>query len=519
MTPPSERRTPSLAECLAVFLAAAVWMFLLAPEPAYFVNSAETGHQLAGALNLLHFAQSPHVDYVTSYGPGRYWVSAFGLWLAGGGLFGELLTRSAGHAVYLVLLFVVLRRVGASTAMASLLLAAAALALPPGHKYWTALCPILVLYAAQRWCMAGSRRAAFGTGATIGFAALFRPDYGLFALVPGLVAVATGSGAPGTRRRLAGELFAGVLAPLLPWLLLVGANHDLGRFFADWAQVGSAVGSGLGLPHPLLSWTDITLSAAFAFVVGVPLTGLLQCRLAPHATRGLQRFALAVHLFALVNLVQSSHRADWPHLFQGIAPAFVSLAVVLVRGSDGIRSSVLRLAFPLLFAALLLPGRAVAPSRPATAARNWAAAALPKAEFARRHVDATPIGRVAAVARRCLAPANPTAFFPFTPQLHYFAERPFAGGLPFLAPGFFDTVNRQRRAVEQLERERPALLFWAEGFAYDGRADRNSTRTHALVHAYVVSHYQRAGLVDGHTVFRRTGAVMPSPDCDSLPQK
>jgi hypothetical protein len=520
--PPSapypDQRPPALPESVLAIVAATIWLLLLAPPPDYFLHSAETGHQLAGAWNLLHFGQWPHIDYVTSYGPGRYWISALGLLLSDGGLLGELATRSICLVVYLVLLHRLLHRLGAGRVMTWLLLAAAAIALPPGHKYWTVLCPLLVLHAVHRGCFDASRRAAVGAGAAIGLAALFRPDYGLFALTAGLAMIASDGPTGGERRRRLAALFAGIALPLLPWLILVGLRKNLVSFLLDWMRVGSAVGSGMGLPHPLLHWYDLSLSAAFLFVVAVPLVGLLLWRLRPHPVPGLQRFAVAVHLFALVNLVQSSHRADWPHLLQGIAPAFVSLALVLLWPGAHARVLRLRLVLPLVFAALLFPGRNMTPASPATAIRNWSAAALPKAEFARRYLSDTPPGQLVRIARDCLAPDEPTAFYPFAPQLNFFAERPFAAGLPFLAPGFFATAEQQASSIATLEREKSALLFWAENAAYDGVAKRNSINTHARIHAAVSSRYTSSGNIARYTVFRRRGVpAFPAGCAQGLP--
>lgn len=503
----SPSQPPTRQEFLLVVVAAVAWLFLLAPPPSYFLTSAETGHQLAGAWNLIHFGQWPLVDYVTSYGPARYVVSALGLLLTDGSLLGELLTRSLGHVAYLVLLHRLLRRIGTAATPTGILLVAAALALPPGHKYWTALCPLMVLYAAHRCSTDDTRTSALVLGATIGCAALFRPDYGLFALVPGLVVAISGRHGPADGRRRLVALLSGSLLVLLPWLVQVGLHKNLLTVIAEWLQVGAGVGNGLGMPHPLLHTHDPSLSAAFAFVVAVPLIGLFKTRWHPHPDAARQRFAVAVHLFALVNLVQSSHRADWPHLLQGIAPAFVALALVLQWPGRIARGRYLPVLLPLLFLALLIPGRVMLPSAPATAWHNWSSAALPKDAFARRFLQATALGQLARTAHDCLDANAATAFYPFTPQLHYYAERRFAAELPFLAPGFFDAALAQDRSIAALERQRPALLFWAEDETYDGRAERNSVNTHARLHDYVASHYARAGRIDDFTVFRRNDAA------------
>jgi len=508
---PSRLRETALiarAELALAIVLAAVWLFLTASGPMYFVFNNETGHQLAGGWNLLHSDQWPQLDYVTSYGPGRYFVSALGLWLAHDGLFGELLTRSLCDVLYLVLLQRLLRRVGVTPGWSWLLFAAAMVALPPSHKYWTALCPILTLWAA-RLCMersTGWRWSALGLA--LGFAGFFRADYGLFALAPALVLWLM-LPARGERAHAAGCLVSGAALLLGPWSLLVQRHGGLMRLFTDWAQTGAATGAGLSMPHPLWHWQDPSLSFAFLAWVAVPLAGLWLTRRQQGAERA---FAWAVYISALVNLVQSSHRADWSHFLQGIAPGFVAIALFL-RDMSVFKSMPLRLAqapvLGLLGACLILGGLAK-PSSPDTALANWQAAALSKEAFRHRYLDGTAVGELVSIAMACVPPGSPTAFYPFTPQLHYFAGRPFAGELPYLAPGFFATDAQQDRAVRAMEAQRPAVLFWDEGYAYDAQPDRNAVVTHSRVHRYLDEHYERREEVAGFGVFTREGVQLAS---------
>ena len=495
------RRAGAWTEIALASLLATLWVVLSAPGPDYFVRSNETGHQLAGAWNLLHSGQWPQIDYFTSYGPGRYLVSALGLLISQNGLFGELLTRTLCCVFYLLLLHRLLRALGADTALTWLLFAAAAIALPPSHKYWTALCPLLTLWAIFRFTRAPSLSSAAVMGLALGFAGLFRADYGLFALVPALVALAAAD-LSGRRGRITLAMLAGAAVILAPWSIAVAARHNLFSVLVDWAETGAATGAGLALPHPLLNWYDPPLTLAFFFFVLTPLVGLWQQRSQP---RGAQRaFALAVHVSALVNLVQSSHRADWLHLLQGLSPGFVSLALVALA-LPRIQHRWRNLALLDLLLCLNL-GSVVLIATPAATLEHWRAVALSKSEFEQNYVSRQPIGQVARLARRCLPPQTPTLFYPFSPQLHYFSERPFAGGMPYLAPGFFSAPAQQAEVIEVLQHQHPPLLFWNEDYAYDDRPERNGVNTHPLLHAYVRTHYVREKRVGDFSVYVLQGS-------------
>jgi hypothetical protein len=496
-------RARSLAgrsELLWVLAAASVWLFLTAPAPAYFIQNPETGHQIGAAWSLLHFDQWPHADYVSTYGPGRYWISALGLQLFDGSLFGELLSRSVFFVLSLVLMQRLLHTVSGDRVVAWLLFMAAAVALPPSHKYWTALCPAVTLWALYFCSFNPSRMCFPALGAAIGCAALFRPDYGLYSLAAALVMLMP-AGPPGGRIRASLAVLAGIGLLLVPWLAWLGTRKDLILLFDDWMRLASGVSSGLSLPHPLLHWQAPGLSAVFLAFVIFPLIGLWRWRTQPHANPGMQRFALAVHVFALVNLIQSSHRADWPHLLQGITPGFISMAIILAASGQRVRPLPLRAGLAILLTLGLLTGRVFHPVTPVLAWQHWSAASLSKAEFAQRHLETSQLGPVARLVARCAPADMPVAFFPFLPQLNYYAERPFAAELPYLAPGFVDAPAHQVRTIAVLEKQKADLLFWNENYAYDGRVERNAVNTHAVLHRHVLEHYNRVGQLGGFSLF------------------
>ncbi|MGR9086818.1 MAG: hypothetical protein ACU841_07065, partial [Gammaproteobacteria bacterium] len=403
------------SERLWVLVAATVWLFLTAPSPAYFIQNPETGHQIGAAWSLLHFDQWPHADYVSTYGPGRYWVSALGLQFFDGSLLGELLPRSVFYVLYLVLMQRLMQAVGGDRAVAWLLLMAAAVGLPPSHKYWTALCPAMTLRALNRCAFSPSRTAFLTLGAAIGCAALFRPDYGLYSLAAAFVLLAP-AGLRGGRIQALLAVLAGIGLLLLPWLAWLGTRKNILMLCEDWVQLASGVSSGLALPHPLRHWQDPALSAVFLAFVAIPLIGLWRWRTQPHTDPGRQRFALAVHGFALVNLIQSSHRADWPHLLQGITPGFVSMAILIASRGRRVRSMPLRVGVPILLTAGLLAGRVIEPVTPASAWRHWSDVSLGKTEFGQRRLSTSRLDPVVRLVSRCTPADRPVAFFPFLPQ-------------------------------------------------------------------------------------------------------
>jgi hypothetical protein len=293
----------------------------------------------------------------------------------------------------------------------------------------------------------------------------------------------------------------------------LSTRTDVVALFADWLDVGATQGVGMSLPHPALYWADPSLSLAFFVMLAVPFVGFWLVWRHPHPQIARQRFTFATCVFALAGLVQSSHRADWAHLLQGMTPGLVAIVLICTWPASRAGTRWWRAGIPALLGLCLIAAHPTIPNSPASAWRHWSAASLDKAAFAQRYVDGSVLGGVVDIARHCTPVDSPTFFYPFTPQLHYFAERPFAAKLPYLAPGFFPKAAQQQRAIAQLQAERPGMLFWDERDAYDNLAERLSTVTHADVFRYVTDRYTRVGIAGTFTVFARQDAMPVSPAC------
>ncbi|MGR9088758.1 MAG: hypothetical protein ACU841_17050, partial [Gammaproteobacteria bacterium] len=158
-------------------------------------------------------------------------------------------------------------------------------------------------------------------------------------------------------------------------------------------------------------------------------------------------------------------------------------------------------------------GRVIEPVTPASAWRHWSVVSLGKTEFGQRRLSTSRLDPVVRLVSRCTPADRPVAFFPFLPQLNYYAERPFAAELPYLAPGFADAREHQRRSIAALERQKAGLLFWNENYAYDGKAERNAVNTHAVLYRHVLEHFDRVGKLGGFSVFLHRSGRSVNPAC------
>ena len=83
--------------------------------------------------------------------------------------------------------------------------------------------------------------------------------------------------------------------------------------------------------------------------------------------------------------------------------------------------------------------------------------------------------------RACTPPGSRVLVSGFVPQLYFFAERGFAGGMPVFFGDHWSTVQDQEQTIEQLRREFVPLAIVDSGFFFDlrpgGRFSRFGVRT------------------------------------------
>ena len=507
-----------------VWCAVLGWLAVAAPSPEFFLISSDGGHQLTGGTQLLTLGEHPYLDYFETYGPLTFYASALAQWLTGIRPGGEIALNILGWALGYLLLFrlllLIFNRVGPSLAV----LALALLLLPQFYKYYCVLLPFLSLTAAQLYLARPGRVALAGLAATVAAAWLFRHDFGVYNLLMALTAVLSDPAKSWRSRGRAGLGLIGLSALFcLPWLLFLLAHQAVRRYFAMIIFASTAMSRGLMLPHPLLNWQDPWLSCCYLafFLLPVGALGLLWRHRREYPSTWL-RLQLAGVVLALASLVQSSHRADFYHLLEGIPPDFLCLATIgqlLLRprpqGADGL--SCCRQwrgeATAWLTLALLVLAWQSAPYP--LLASHWPPQLVRKASYytltRRAYIDRLvredprfwPARLVQVIRDRLTSPGERIAIYPFFMKFNYFAERPFAAGLMLLAPGYFDSEGYLKEAITKLRRQKVRFVLWDEAFRFDGLPARNPVRSSALLHAAVAHDYDNIGQLYGFTVYRR----------------
>ncbi len=310
-----------------------LWIGGRLPDPAVFLADPDWGHQTAGANQIL-LGEHPFIDFRSTYGPLTFYASALAHVLSGGRVVGEMALVVLGYALAYVLLFR-LMRIAAHTARVAWPVTVAALILMPRlYKYYIVLAPALTLTAAWAHVDRPGGRTVWALGFAIALAGLFRPDFGAFAALTGIAAVALRP-APGPAVRLWRilGLLGAVLACATPWLLWVGVRGGLGEYIADSIVGAPRHAAGMALPLPVLHGPESThagataLLAAFVFFAVLPLAAvvvLLFRRVAVDV--GERARVLTLVVLAQATLLQAAHRSEVQHLLQAIPASFVLVA-------------------------------------------------------------------------------------------------------------------------------------------------------------------------------------------------
>ncbi|HZM59039.1 MAG TPA: hypothetical protein VFB85_04565, partial [Vicinamibacterales bacterium] len=111
--------------------------------------------------------------------------------------------------------------------------------------------------------------------------------------------------------------------------------------------------------------------------------------------------------------------------------------------------------------------------------------------------EGEPIFPLARYVKRCTADTDRVLAVMFMPELYFYAQRGFAGGLVTVQPGFVATSGEQQLAIARIERQSvPLVITEGEaGYAVYKREFPSLT-------AFIDEHYQEAG-----TISMRTGDV------------
>jgi len=488
------------------------WLLDRTPPWTYFLGDPDGGMFMYGATHLLATGAQPQVDVLSSYGPMSFYVRAALQSVLGQRLIAEMAVAWIGYTLAYVLLFGLVRRISASRRFAFFTLLLALVCIPRYYKFFVVLMPVLTATAGAAYIARPRPWRAGALGVSVGLALLFRHDFGAYCLLGALAAWWLGS-RPGTRLANGAWMLGGLILAVGCWAVPVAGLGLLLPLLRDLSALTLGQGAGLALPHPLRTWVPASTAMLFLTVYSLPaLAGALLVGLRDRLAPADKALGWMLVLLAAATLGQSMHRADIPHLLQVMAPTYLVLALcwrlyAQLRLAPAWRAMVqggtlLWVVVPV--AAVAWPGGWLPRYDLSVVAQRLRDGWLTPAALRTRipaEAPGDPAGAAVLAAVEMTAPGERIAVFPFAPQVYFFSERTMAGDTLAIAPGYLDQPYFQERIIASLRRDRPRLVLWDTGLAYDGLPQRNAVLTHAEVYRFVTDAYQPVGEAGPFTLF------------------
>jgi hypothetical protein len=313
---------------------------------------------LLAAVDRIDAGQWPYADFTWAYGPGHPLLLAIPAKIFGPSVVWWRLVRVAADATVAVLAFALVRRsAGARWGVAAWLACAVTMAQPSLANPF----PVALAFALAALLAAASRRPALA-GALVAAAAAWRLDFGAFAGVAALVAVAPEAGA---RARMVATAVAGTTLIYAPFAVVAGPG-DLWQALAAGSFDDARAWR---LPFPLLYdgplrvWPPGDLLHDTKDLIGyeLPLVAVLglAAGLGAVAVRAIRerhvdRVAAGLCVLALGGLAYLLSRADEFHQ----QPLAVAVAALLACVAAAVRAPYVRYALAAPIAFLVLAGAA-----------------------------------------------------------------------------------------------------------------------------------------------------------------
>lgn len=492
--------TPARSRALSAWtLPALVWAatFGVSLLRVHFLN--DHFDRISRGRQILAYGDRPFADFRD---PGYFltlYASATAQALTGGSLLGEALLSSAAIATAAAIAFSLARAASASPAAGLAAVAVTWLVPPRYYDYDKVLFYMTGLAVCWRYVDSpGAGRLAM-MGGTTALAALFRYDNGLFVLAASLAAIGVNRRAHVRTMVAEAAVYAVVLtAALAPAFIAVQAGAGLAEAFRQIGEYATREGERselLGVPRLGLDRASAAYVVAAAMIVG-----------------------------SVARLVMRRDSGSLPTAAPKIlAGVVLSSSVMLFIVRDPIAARIGAAMPPVLVLGAWASGRW--PWRitlPRNAARRVIVPAMSAAVILLAVADGQRFRRITAGASRRLvavttglqtAPAS-GAYFPedgalagmarylktctpgearvlvawFAPEVFFFSERGFAGGMAVFLGEHWSSDADQRRTVTQLQSQFVPVAIVEAGSADAFRA------TFPRVAAYLESHYRVAGV-------------------------
>jgi hypothetical protein len=485
---------------VVVFAAAFTWSLLTVELLNDHFDRISRGRQV------LAYGERPFVDFRD---PGYFltvYASAAMQAMSGGRLLGEAILDSAAIAVAVALTFLLAAHAAGSTGVGLVAALFAVVVEPRYYDYDKVLFYTLGLVVAWRYADRRTAGTLIVLALITALAGLFRYDNGLFLFVVGLTTLIVSHWRePSMFARRMLLFVAGVLIVLAPvaavWQETIGVS-EVARQIRAYAEVEGPRTEIFKPPTfrfetalALFDGGNRTVVLYFVVVALLPLAAArLLWRTVRSAPQGIEHETAKIAAVVALGVLVAAFILRDPVAARlgSAAPMAAILAVwlaapVLPRPQSTFAR---RLAIVIggalaLNSALLLTGRSPADLLQVSQTRTAGMAML--RELARVPPPAALMpdtaGMVAYV-RGCTPPGSRVLVDGFVPQVYFFAERGFAGGMAVFFGGHWSSVHDQELTIEKLRREFVPLAIVDPGFA----------STYDRVGAYLASAFEPAGV-------------------------
>ncbi len=470
-------------------LAALVWAasFGLALLRVSFPN--DHFDRISRGRQILAYGEHPFADF---FDPGYFltlYVSAAGQALTGGGLLGEALIASAAIATAGALTF----RLAASASGSRLVgLAAAALAwfvAPRHYDYDKVLFYTAGLALCWQYLDAPARGPLVAAAVVTALASLFRYDNGLYVFAAVVAGIVVRHRRTPSRATADLVLYAAVvLAALLPALLFIQVTAGVGEALRQVAAYAREEGRRSQLLSLPLLGADRTSVAYVLTVAMVPAA--LAASLRHLRTRGPTADVDAAKLLAAVVLLGCVCLFVLREPIAARVGAAVPLAAVIAAAiARPPRGTWLAAGCAVVVAGLLaLQGtrlqRAPAAIAGRLAALPAAAAASPRSGF---FPNDGALAGLTTYLRACTSPDARVLVTWFAPEVFFFSQRGFAGGMAVFLGTHWSSAADQHRTIGLIESQAVPLAIIEAASLDDFRS------TYDRVAAHLDAAYREAG--------------------------
>lgn len=494
-----------------------LWLAAFVFTVSSFVFYNDYFDRIARARQIARYGEWPFRDFLD---PGYFmteFVSAGLQLLLGDNLLGDVLLSSACIATGTVLVAALSLRASQSlvTALAASLLAL--LALPRGYDFDKVLFYPLIVALCWRYVDAPAAKRVWVLAAGVVVAALFRYDTGIYAVAAAVVAFAVVHFGDWKMlwRRL-GLLAAAVTCLSLPALVFLQLTAGVPAVVDQVVTYAIREGAGTRIvTSPAITlntdvWTFENANALLYYLFhALPLAGVviltLKARSNSASREEIAKVASLIALCIILNLFILRHpvaaRAGGMIGPAAILAAWMFRSVWQTRRrAEGLLLRTGTLIVVGLFVWSLstaavweerLTRDLASPSR-FTSLLKTAAASPPDADV----IGSRAQTALALYVRECTRPSDRILVTLFAPEIAFFAQRGFAGGLAALHGGHWSEPRFQQRSLQQLAAHTPALIVH--------RSAAEFGEIYPLLARYISQHYRSVGTTES--------LVGPGPD-------